>query len=103
MNLLYEKGYISDPATNAKSVALTEQGATLSKELFEKLFAKECALNFRWGLGKELTFLTLIFLVGPYIVAAPSPRGGQNFNYVFRFDARSQGSWRPWKLLFYAW
>ncbi len=41
MNLLYEKGYISDPATKAKSVALTEEGAKLSKELFEKLFAKK--------------------------------------------------------------
>ncbi len=41
MNLLYEKGYISDPATKAKSVALTEEGAKLSKELFEKFFAKK--------------------------------------------------------------
>jgi hypothetical protein len=40
MNVLYEKGYISDPATKAKSVALTEEGAKLSKELFEKLFTK---------------------------------------------------------------
>jgi len=39
MNLLYEKGYISDPATKAKSVAFTEEGARLSKELFEKHFA----------------------------------------------------------------
>jgi hypothetical protein len=36
-----EKGYISDPATKAKSVALTEEGAKLSKELFEKFFAKK--------------------------------------------------------------
>jgi hypothetical protein len=41
MNVLYEKGYISDPATKAKSVALTEEGAKLSKELFEKFFAKK--------------------------------------------------------------
>jgi Domain of unknown function (DUF6429) len=41
MNLLYEKGYISDPTTKAKSVELTEEGAKLSKELFEKLFAKK--------------------------------------------------------------
>ena len=27
MNVLYEKGYISDPATKAKSVAFTEEGA----------------------------------------------------------------------------
>jgi hypothetical protein len=40
MNVLYEKGYISDPASKAKSVALTEEGAKLSKELFERLFAK---------------------------------------------------------------
>lgn len=41
MDLLHEKGYISDPATKAKSVVLTEEGARLSKELFEKFFAKE--------------------------------------------------------------
>ena len=41
MNVLYEKGYISDPATKAKSVALTEEGAKLSEALFEKLFAKK--------------------------------------------------------------
>jgi hypothetical protein len=39
MNSLHEKGYISNPATKAKSVAFTEEGAQLSKELFEKLFA----------------------------------------------------------------
>jgi hypothetical protein len=39
MNFLHEKGYISNPATKAKSVAFTEEGARLSKELFEKLFA----------------------------------------------------------------
>ena len=39
MNSLHEKGYISNPATKAKSVAFTEVGARLSKELFEKLFA----------------------------------------------------------------
>ena len=38
MNLLHEKGYISNPASKAKSVALTKQGAQRSKELFEKLF-----------------------------------------------------------------
>jgi len=36
---LHEKGYISNPATKAKSVALTEEGAKLSQELFEKRFA----------------------------------------------------------------
>ena len=39
MNSLHEKGYISNPATKAKSVAFTEDGVRLSKELFEKLFA----------------------------------------------------------------
>lgn len=38
MNLLHEKGYISNPATKAKSVVFTEEGAQRSKELFEKLF-----------------------------------------------------------------
>lgn len=38
MNSLHEKGYISNPATKAKSVAFTEVVARLSKELFEKLF-----------------------------------------------------------------
>ncbi len=41
MDSLHEKGYISDPATKAKSVWLSEHGAKLSKELFEKLFAAE--------------------------------------------------------------
>jgi hypothetical protein len=41
MNFLHEKGYISNPATKAKSVAFTEEGARLSKELFEKLFARK--------------------------------------------------------------
>jgi len=39
MNFLHEKGYISNPVNKAKSVAFTEEGARLSKELFEKLFA----------------------------------------------------------------
>jgi hypothetical protein len=39
MNALHEKGYISNPATKAKSVVFTEQGEKRSKELFEKLFA----------------------------------------------------------------
>jgi hypothetical protein len=41
MNILYEKDYISNPATKAKSVALTEEGAKLAEELFGKFFAKE--------------------------------------------------------------
>ena len=39
MDSLHQKGYISDPATKNKSVGLSEEGAKLSKELFEKLFA----------------------------------------------------------------
>ncbi len=41
MDSLHQKGFISDPATKAKSVWLSEDGAKLSKELFEKLFAAE--------------------------------------------------------------
>ncbi len=41
MDSMHEKGFISDPATKAKSVWLSEDGAKLSKELFEKLFAAE--------------------------------------------------------------
>ena len=40
MDALHEKGYITNPATKAKSVCLTEEGAKLSAELFEKLFAE---------------------------------------------------------------
>lgn len=39
MNDLHEKGYISNPASKAKSVAFTKEGAQLSKGLFEKFFA----------------------------------------------------------------
>ena len=39
MNSLHEKGYISDPVNKNKSVWLTETGAKLSEELFERLFA----------------------------------------------------------------
>jgi hypothetical protein len=45
MNFLHEKGYISKPATKAKSVAFTEEGGKLSKELFEKLFATKGTLR----------------------------------------------------------
>jgi hypothetical protein len=38
---LHKKDYISDPVTKNKSVCLSEQGAALSKELFEKLFTAE--------------------------------------------------------------
>jgi hypothetical protein len=39
MDQLHDKGYISDPATKAKSVRLSDEGARLSEELFEKFFA----------------------------------------------------------------
>lgn len=38
MDRLHQKGYISDPATKSKSVLLSDEGAKLSEELFEKLF-----------------------------------------------------------------
>jgi len=41
MDALHEKGCITNPATKAKSVCLTEEGAKLSVELFEKFFAVE--------------------------------------------------------------
>lgn len=41
MDSLYKKGYITDPATKAKSVCLTEEGVKLSVGLFEKFFAAE--------------------------------------------------------------
>jgi hypothetical protein len=36
LDSLHAKGYISNPASKAKSIAFTEEGAKLSKELFEK-------------------------------------------------------------------
>jgi hypothetical protein len=39
LDSLHEKGYISDPANKNKSVWLTDEGAKLSEELFEKLLA----------------------------------------------------------------
>jgi hypothetical protein len=38
LNLLYEKGWISDPKSKAKSVALTEEGVRLAQAFFEKHF-----------------------------------------------------------------
>jgi hypothetical protein len=40
MNRLHEKRYISDPKSKAKSVALSDEGARLSEELFKKHFSK---------------------------------------------------------------
>ena len=41
LNRLYEEGLISDPKSEAKSIALSEEGARRSKELFFKLFGKK--------------------------------------------------------------
>ena len=41
MDSLHQQGYISDPATKSKSVYLSEEGARLSKEFFEKFFSAE--------------------------------------------------------------
>lgn len=40
LDRLHRKGYISDPATKAKSVLLSEESAQRSRDLFEKYFAK---------------------------------------------------------------
>ena len=41
LNRLDESGYIHDPATKAKSVMLTDEGAERSKRLFEKHFMRD--------------------------------------------------------------
>ena len=38
MDRLYEKGFIANPRSKAKSVILTETGVERSRELFERLF-----------------------------------------------------------------
>ena len=38
MDRLHDKGYISDPKSKSRSVALIEQGVAKSRELFEKHF-----------------------------------------------------------------
>lgn len=40
LNRLHEKGFISDPVSKAKSVALTDEGLRESERLFKKLFSK---------------------------------------------------------------
>jgi len=40
LDRLYEKGFIGDPASKAKSVVLTDEGVKRSKLLFERHFAK---------------------------------------------------------------
>jgi hypothetical protein len=41
MNRLYEKGFIGNPASKAKSVVLTEEGLPEAKRLFKALFVKQ--------------------------------------------------------------
>jgi len=40
MDRLFEKGYIYDPKRKTKSVALTDEGAKRSEEIFKKYFVK---------------------------------------------------------------
>lgn len=40
MDRLHQKGYISNPKSKAMSIALSEEGLSRSKELFERFFAK---------------------------------------------------------------
>jgi hypothetical protein len=40
LNRLHEKGYIENPVSKNKSVALTEEGRKKSEELFYRLFGK---------------------------------------------------------------
>ena len=51
LDRLYEKGFIDDPATTAKSVALTNDGFKRSKLLFEKHFANSSATRNSTGTG----------------------------------------------------
>ena len=41
MDRLYEKGYISDPKSNAKSVFISEEGIKRAEELFRYFFVEE--------------------------------------------------------------
>jgi hypothetical protein len=41
MDRLCQKGFITDPRGKAKSVALTEEGLQWSRELFDRLFARQ--------------------------------------------------------------
>jgi hypothetical protein len=41
MSRLYEKGYIMNPVSKAKSVGLTAEGLKEAERLFEKLFSKD--------------------------------------------------------------
>jgi len=39
-DILFEKGWISDPKSKAKSVQLTDEGEKLAQEYYEKHFSK---------------------------------------------------------------
>lgn len=41
LDRLHAKGYISDPKSKAKSVALTEGGMARARELFERQFGRK--------------------------------------------------------------
>lgn len=41
MDRLHQKGFISDPQSKAKSVAMTDEGAERAEELFQKHFSKK--------------------------------------------------------------
>ena len=41
LDRLHAKGYISDPKSKAKSVALSEKGERLARELFERHFGRK--------------------------------------------------------------
>jgi hypothetical protein len=40
MNMLHDKGWISDPVGKQKSVGITEEGIILADRFFEKYFSK---------------------------------------------------------------
>ena len=40
LDRLYQKGFITNPKSKAKSVAFTEHGITESQQLFERLFGR---------------------------------------------------------------
>ncbi len=43
LDRLHEKGFISNPASKAKSVVFTEQGLAEAERLFQKMFGKSAA------------------------------------------------------------
>jgi hypothetical protein len=45
MNRLHERGYITDPRGNAKSVVFTEEGFERAKSLLEELFGRRVEPN----------------------------------------------------------